>query len=146
MRERTATLFCLHIFAVLPVKFKAVCRIGTGVDKGEARGGSAPPPPNELKDHPCEKMNSEKKLRGWGDDYAMESVPILSANYCKLPIKVLVLRPPTTYLIKIEFWNFDLATGIHYSKCHQNIPQNEVLDKLMHYAKWLRFLLLQQIL
>ena len=30
-----------------------------GVDKG----GSAPPP-NELKDYPCEKMKSEEKLRG----------------------------------------------------------------------------------
>ena len=37
-------------------------------------------------------MKSEEKLGGGGDDYVMESVPILSANYCKLPIKVLVLR------------------------------------------------------
>ena len=35
-----------------------------GVDKGGAR--VAHPPPNELKDHPCEKMKSEEKLRGGG--------------------------------------------------------------------------------
>ena len=37
----------------------------SGVDKGEQGGAQ---PPTELKDHPCEKMKSEEKLRG-GDDY-----------------------------------------------------------------------------
>ena len=35
-----------------------------GVDKGGGKGGLSPP--NELKDHPCEKMKSEEKLRGGG--------------------------------------------------------------------------------
>ena len=35
-----------------------------GVDKGGGQGGLNPPPPNELNDHPCEKMKSEEKLRG----------------------------------------------------------------------------------
>ena len=44
----------------------------TGVDKGGgARGGSAPPP-NELKDHPCEKMKPRINCvcgGGGGDNY-----------------------------------------------------------------------------
>ena len=34
---------------------------------GGGKGGSASP--NELKDHPCEKMKSEEKLREGDDDY-----------------------------------------------------------------------------
>ena len=36
--------------------------ITSGVDKGGGKGGLSPS--NELKDHPCERMKSEEKLRG----------------------------------------------------------------------------------
>ena len=48
---------------------KRIFKVKTsGVDKGEQGGGGAQPP-IKLKDHPCEKMKSEEKLRGGGDDY-----------------------------------------------------------------------------
>ena len=43
------------------------------------QGGAQPP--NELKNHHCEKMKSEEKLRGGGDDYVQSSnVRSFSAN------------------------------------------------------------------
>ena len=36
--------------------------LDSGVDKGEGKGALSPL--NELKDHPCDKMKSEEKLRG----------------------------------------------------------------------------------
>ena len=42
-------------------------RIFSGVGKGgKGEGGGGAQPPNELKDHPSEKMKSKKKLGGGG--------------------------------------------------------------------------------
>ena len=45
------------------IKLSSINRVSSGVDKGGLS------PSNELKDHPCERMKSEEKLRGGGDDY-----------------------------------------------------------------------------
>lgn len=67
---------------------------------GQGGGGSISPPPQWAEGPPLWKDENRGEIGGGGDDdYVMHSVPILSVNYCKLSIKVLVLRLRSTVII-----------------------------------------------